>query len=71
MQHTETLQKRSISIREFAQRHSMNPATVRRRIASGELEAFRSGKLIRILVEEEERWIGDQLRDSRLRTHEP
>lgn len=65
------LPRRSISIREFATRHAMNPATVRRRIASGEINAFRSGKLIRILVEEEERWIGDQLRDAGLRTHEP
>jgi len=49
--------RRSFSIPEFAKRHGMSTATVWRRIAAGEIAAFKTGHLTRILLEEEGRWL--------------
>ena len=60
-QETKTIDRMSLSIPEFAERHGMSTATIWRRIAEGELTVFKTGRLTRILVEEEDRWLNERL----------
>jgi excisionase family DNA binding protein len=58
---TKTIDRRSLSVPEFAQRHGISTATIWRRIAEGEITVFKTGHLTRILVEEEDRWLSERL----------
>ncbi len=54
---TQTIERKSFSVPEFAKRHGISTATVWRRIAAGEITAFKTGGLTRILIDEEARWL--------------
>ena len=56
---TQTIERKSFSVPEFAKRHGISTATVWRRIASGEIAAFKTGHLTRILTDEEARWLNE------------
>ena len=65
-QETQTIERKSFSVPEFAKRHGISTATVWRRIAAGEITAFKTGGLTRILIDEEARWLGERPRASTL-----
>ena len=56
-QETQTIERKSFSVPEFAKRHGISTATVWRRIAAGEITAFKTGGLTRIRADEEARWL--------------
>lgn len=53
----DTSDRQSFSVPEFAKRHGISTATVWRRIAAGEIAAFKTGHLTRIRADEEARWL--------------
>lgn len=65
-QEAQTIERKSFSVPEFAKRHGISTATVWRRIAAGEITAFKTGGLTRILIDEEARWLGERPRASTL-----
>ena len=54
-------QKKSISIQAIAEQHDMSPTTVYRMIYEGVLPSFKFGKSRRVLVDDLEKYISDQI----------
>jgi excisionase family DNA binding protein len=49
--------RRLVSINQAAEHAAISTKTVRRKIASGEIEAFRAGKIIRVDLDSVDRWL--------------